>query len=72
MQEAIFLLLTALAGGSQHGYLAMFDVATISDGRVRLRAGGLPGTWPGGLKLINRLGVARRAHRVLRTASGLR
>lgn len=41
MQEATFLILTALAAGSQHGYAIIFDVATISDGRVRLRAGTL-------------------------------
>ena len=41
MQEATFLILTALAAGSQHGYGIITDVATISDGRVRLRAGTL-------------------------------
>jgi DNA-binding PadR family transcriptional regulator len=41
MQEATFLILTALAAGSQHGYGIIADVATISDGRVRLRAGTL-------------------------------
>jgi len=41
MQEATFLILTALAAGSQHGYGIMSDVAQISDGRVRLRAGTL-------------------------------
>ncbi len=41
MQEATFLILTALAAGSQHGYGIMSDVALISDGRVRLRAGTL-------------------------------
>src|ERR1017187_2235750 len=41
MQEATFLILTALAAGSQHGYGIISDVATISDGRVRLRAGTL-------------------------------
>jgi len=41
MQEASFLILTALAAGSQHGYGIMSDVAQISDGRVRLRAGTL-------------------------------
>jgi DNA-binding PadR family transcriptional regulator len=33
--------LTALAAGSQHGYGIIIDVAGISDGRVRLRAGTL-------------------------------
>jgi PadR family transcriptional regulator PadR len=41
MQEATFLILTALAGGSQHGYGIIRDVEQISDGRVRLRAGTL-------------------------------
>jgi DNA-binding PadR family transcriptional regulator len=41
MQEATFLVLTALAAGSRHGYGIISDVAEISDGRVRLRAGTL-------------------------------
>jgi DNA-binding PadR family transcriptional regulator len=41
MQEATFLILTALAGGSQHGYGIITDVKQISQGRVRLRAGTL-------------------------------
>jgi DNA-binding PadR family transcriptional regulator len=41
MQEATFLILTALAAGSQHGYGIITDVAGISGGRVRLRAGTL-------------------------------
>ena len=41
MQEATFLILTALADGSQHGYGIITDVAEISAGRVRLRAGTL-------------------------------
>ena len=41
MQEATFLILTALAGGSRHGYGIITDVEQISDGRVRLRAGTL-------------------------------
>jgi DNA-binding PadR family transcriptional regulator len=41
MQEPTFLILTALASGAQHGYGIMTDVARISDGRVRLRAGTL-------------------------------
>jgi DNA-binding PadR family transcriptional regulator len=41
MQEATFLILTALAAGSQHGYGIISDVATISEERVRLRAGTL-------------------------------
>jgi DNA-binding PadR family transcriptional regulator len=41
MQEATFLILTALAAGSQHGYGIITDVIGISGGRVRLRAGTL-------------------------------
>jgi DNA-binding PadR family transcriptional regulator len=41
MQEATFLILTALAAGSQHGYGILADVSQISGGRVRLRAGTL-------------------------------
>lgn len=41
MQEPSFLILTALAGRPQHGYGIMTDVAQISDGRAKLRAGTL-------------------------------
>jgi DNA-binding PadR family transcriptional regulator len=41
MQEATFLIMTALAAGSQHGYGIITDVTEISGGRVRLRAGTL-------------------------------
>ena len=41
LQEPTFLILTALAAGAQHGYGIMTDVADISAGRVRLRAGTL-------------------------------
>jgi DNA-binding PadR family transcriptional regulator len=41
MQEATFLILTALADGSQHGYGIITDVRQISGGRVRLRPGTL-------------------------------
>jgi DNA-binding PadR family transcriptional regulator len=41
LQEASFLILTALAGGSQHGYGIITDVAQISGGSVRLQAGTL-------------------------------
>jgi len=41
MQEATYLILTALASGSQHGYGIIADVSEISSGRVRLRAGTL-------------------------------
>jgi DNA-binding PadR family transcriptional regulator len=41
MQEATFLILTALAAGSQHGYGIINEVAKISGSRVRLRAGTL-------------------------------
>jgi len=41
MQEATFMILTALANGSQHGYGIITDVQEISGGRVRLRPGTL-------------------------------
>lgn len=41
MQEATFLVLTALAGHRRHGYGILTDVESISSGRVRLRAGTL-------------------------------
>ena len=41
MQEATFLILTALADTSQHGYRIIAEVREISGGRVRLRAGTL-------------------------------
>jgi DNA-binding PadR family transcriptional regulator len=41
MQQATFLILTALAAGSQHGYGIITDVLEISGGRVQLRAGTL-------------------------------
>ena len=41
LREPTFLILTALASGAQHGYGIMTDVAEISGGRVRLRAGSL-------------------------------
>ncbi|MEU8295936.1 helix-turn-helix transcriptional regulator [Micromonospora sp. NPDC048909] len=40
MREPTFLILTALAGGSRHGYGIIQDVAAISEARVHL----LPGT----------------------------
>ena len=41
MQEATFMILTALAAGSQHGYGIITDVRAISGGRVHLKAGTL-------------------------------
>lgn len=41
MQEATFLILTALAEGTQHGYGIISEVAKISGDRVKLRAGTL-------------------------------
>jgi len=41
MQEPTFMILTALASGSQHGYGIINDVSGISGGRVKLRAGTL-------------------------------
>lgn len=41
MTEPTFLMLTALAGGPLHGYAVIEDVARMTEGRVRLRAGTL-------------------------------
>ena len=41
MQEATFLILTALAAKALHGYGIITDVQQVSDGRVRLRPGTL-------------------------------
>jgi DNA-binding PadR family transcriptional regulator len=41
VHEATFLILTALASGSQHGYGIITDVEQISNRRVRLGAGTL-------------------------------
>jgi DNA-binding PadR family transcriptional regulator len=41
LREPTFLVLTALAAEPQHGYAVIEDVARITDGRVRLRAGTL-------------------------------
>jgi DNA-binding PadR family transcriptional regulator len=41
MQEATFLILTALADAGQHGYGIITEVREISGGRVQLRAGTL-------------------------------
>jgi DNA-binding PadR family transcriptional regulator len=41
MQEATFMILTALANGAQHGYGIITDVQEISGDRVRLRPGTL-------------------------------
>jgi DNA-binding PadR family transcriptional regulator len=41
MQEATFMILTALADGAQHGYGIIGEVAEISGGTITLRAGTL-------------------------------
>jgi DNA-binding PadR family transcriptional regulator len=51
MQRTTFLILTALAARSQHGYGIITDVKEISGGRVRLRAGTL-------YSALDRLGAA--------------
>lgn len=43
LREPTFLMLVALAGGPRHGYGIIKEVAALSDGRVRLRAGTLYG-----------------------------
>jgi DNA-binding PadR family transcriptional regulator len=47
MQGATFLILTALADASQHGYGIITEVREISGGRVQLRAGTLYTAWTG-------------------------
>jgi hypothetical protein len=62
-----------VATGSNRVFRAEVVIARHSaQALIEVRPGGLPGTWPGGLKLINRLGVARKAHQVLQAASGLK
>ena len=41
MQQATFMILTALAAGSQHGYGIITEVRAISGGQVELKAGTL-------------------------------
>jgi DNA-binding PadR family transcriptional regulator len=41
LREPTFLVLTALAAEPQHGYAVIEDVARMTGGRVRLRAGTL-------------------------------
>jgi DNA-binding PadR family transcriptional regulator len=48
MQEATFMILTALAAGGQHGYGIITDVQEISAGRVHLKAG----TWYAALERL--------------------
>lgn len=43
MQEATYLILTALADSRRHGYAVILEVDRISGGRVRLRPGTLYG-----------------------------
>lgn len=43
LQEPSFLVLTALAAGTQHGYGIIKDVHTLSEGAVTLRVGTLYG-----------------------------
>ncbi len=59
--------------GSDRFFRAQVTIARRS-GTTRLHVipGGLPGTWPGGLQLINRLRIARRVHQALEAAPELR
>jgi PadR family transcriptional regulator len=43
LTEPAFFVLTALAGGSRHGYGILGEVAELSEGRVRLKVGTLYG-----------------------------
>lgn len=44
LREPTFLILTSLASGPRHGYGIIRDIAEVSDGRVKLRAGTLYGS----------------------------
>ena len=59
--------------GSDRWFRAQVTIARRS-GQTRLYVipGGLPGTWPGGLQLINRVGIARSVHRALEASADLR
>ena len=43
LREPTFLVLTALAGGPQHGYTILEDIRRISGGRVHMQQGTLYG-----------------------------
>jgi DNA-binding PadR family transcriptional regulator len=43
MTEPAFFVLTALAGGTRHGYAIMSEVAELSEGRMTLKVGTLYG-----------------------------
>ena len=61
VREPTFLILTALAGGTLHGYAVIQQVDTLSDGRVTLRPGTLYGALDrladAGLVAVDREGV---------------
>lgn len=44
LREPTFLILTSLANGPRHGYGIIQDIAELSEGRVKLRAGTLYGS----------------------------
>ena len=44
LREPTFLILTSLASDPRHGYGIIQDIAALSDGRVKLRAGTLYGS----------------------------
>jgi PadR family transcriptional regulator len=44
LREPTFLILTSLAGGPRHGYGIIQDIAELTAGRVKLRAGSLYGS----------------------------
>jgi DNA-binding PadR family transcriptional regulator len=43
LSEPVFLILTSLAEGPQHGYAIIKDIETLSGGRVRMSTGTLYG-----------------------------
>lgn len=62
-----------VATGSDRFFRAQVTVARRSGTtRLHVMPGGLPGTLPGGLMLINKFRIARRVQRALEAAPGLR
>jgi DNA-binding PadR family transcriptional regulator len=58
LQEPTFLIMTALAGSSMHGYGVIQEVAALSGGRVKLR----PGTLYGALDRLSEQGLVEVQH----------
>ena len=62
-----------VCSGSGRLFRAQVTISQTGPGTLlRVTPGGLPGTWPGGIMLINRLGIARKITHVLQDAPSLR